>query len=295
MKHWTCIKPYIALIFALLAWAGSSSINHRFQAPEVQKNPAIFILSEQSVKHISMGYRHLMATLLWFNTSAYYGSHTQNTDYHYLGHLLHTMNTLNPKFEPPYYMAASVFPWGMNSSTLSQTFLQNAMITFPHDWRWAYYLGFQTYWFDHQYELAAHYFELAASKPHAPPMMASLALRMHSHIGNIDVGLKFLEGLLKRKNSADVQAKLQHQYLALRTEQQLRRIEAWLKTLPKRTHDMHDIHKLRALHYPIPTTLADGGHIRVLDDGSLRSSKSDKRFQLFIPKKRQHEVHHATD
>ncbi len=295
MKHWICNKSSLLLLCAILAWVGSSSINQRFQAPDIQKDPAIFTLSEQSLQHISMGYAHLMATLLWFNTSAYYGAHTENTDYHYLAHLLHTINTLNPDFEPPYYMAASVFPWGMNSSALSKPFVQQAMITFPHDWRWAYYLGFQTYWFDHDYTLAAHYFELSASKPNAPASMTSLALRMHSHSGNIDVGLKFLESLLKRNNSSDVQAKLQQQYLALATEQQLQRIESWLKALPKRSHDMQDIQRLRALHYPVPNTLADGGHIRMLDDGSLRSSKSDKRFQLFIPKKHQQEVQHAAD
>ncbi|MDQ6995262.1 MAG: hypothetical protein Q9M18_06665, partial [Mariprofundaceae bacterium] len=176
---------------------------------------------------------------------------------------------------------------GTKNTILSQPFVLQAMIAFPNDWRWAYYRGFNSYWFDHNSEVAAHYFELSSMKPNAPALVRSLALRMHSHAGNLQTGLDFLKGLLQKKNDPKLQSELLKQYRQLRTEQQLRAIESVLASLPQRHFDRLDLKKLREMGYQLPKRLADGGHIQVLKDGSLLSSKAKKRFKLFIPTKRQ--------
>ncbi|MDQ6973718.1 MAG: hypothetical protein Q9M10_02450, partial [Mariprofundaceae bacterium] len=99
--------------------------------------------------------------------------------------------------------------------------------------------------------------------------------------------LDFLKGLLQKKNDPKLQDELLKQYRELKTEQQLRAIESLLTNLPQRHFDRSDLKKLRQLGYQLPKRLADGGHIQVLKDGSLLSSKGKKRFKLFIPKKRQ--------
>jgi len=275
---------YLGVFFILCL---NISFNKGFQNHTQAQHPTAFSIPAQAMQHIALGYNHFAATWMWFKTIAYYGSHTDTPNYNYLAHELHTITQLNPKFEPVYYMAASVFPWGTNNTTLSRPFVMQAMIEFPKDWRWAYYRGFNTYWFDRNSELAAHYFEISAMKPHAPPLVTSLALRMHSHAGNIQTGLNFLEDLLQKKNDPKLQAQLLKQYHQLQTEQQLRAIEALLTKLPQRHQDMSDLNHLRQLGYKFPNKLADGGKIQVLKDGSLLSSQEKKRFKLFIPKKRQ--------
>ena len=264
----------------------SIALNSQLAEREDTADPALFTFSEKSLQYTALGYDHFMATWMWFQTSAYYGSHVEQTDYDYLAHLLNAIVQLNPKFEPVYYMAASVFPWGMGSTALSRPFVMQAMIEFPEDWRWAYYRGFNSYWFEHNDAQAAHFFEIAALKPNAPPLVSSLALRMRAQAGNIDTGLNFLKDLLQRKNDAKVQATLLQQYQTLLTEKQLQQLESLLKQLPARANNRSDLQRLQALGYALPEKLADGGQVLVLKDGSLLSSQAKKRFKLFVPAKR---------
>jgi len=188
------------------------SLNKSFQSQTQAASPSAFTVPSQVMQHVALGYNHFAATWLWFEAIAYYGSNTDIIHYDYLAHELHTIIRLNPKFEPVYYMAASVFPWGTNTTNLSQSFTTQAMFEFPNDWRWAYYRGFNSYWFDHNNALAAHFFEISAMKPNAPPLVSSLAVRMHSDTGNIQTGLNFLKGLLQKKNDSKMQAQLLKQY-----------------------------------------------------------------------------------
>jgi len=244
-------------------------------------------------KHLNLGYHRLAATLLWFKANAYYGSHYKKNSYAFLAELFQQIVSLNPKFEPVYYMAASIFPWNTNSTQLSKSFTQQAMIEFPNDWRWPYYRGFNAYWFDHDYKQAAHYFELSSDKPNAPALVSSLAARMHAQTGSIDTAIHFLARLLQNKNDTATHAALLQQYKQLQTEKQLQQIESWLKTLPNHQRSLQDIQKLKRLGYPIPEKLIDGGNIIFINNQPV-SSKSKKRFKLFIPPKRQGVIQHES-
>jgi len=292
MNHWVCSK--LSYIPRMLLYVGISLMvllniheNRGFQSHALTASSSDFTVPNDVMQHIALGYNHFVATWLWFETIAYYGSHAEHADHAYLAHKLHSIVRLNPKFEPVYYMACSVFPWATQKTTLSQPFAMQAMLEFPDDWRWAYYRGFNVYWFEHRNKLAAHFFELSAMKPHAPPLVTSLALRMHSDAGNIQTGLNFLSRLLKNNNDAKLQAKLLQQYKQLKTEQELQSIEKLLSKLPQRHNNASDLTALRQLGYRIPSKLADGGVIHVLKDGSLLSSREKKRFKVFVPLKRQ--------
>jgi len=248
-------------------------------------------LSEKSIKGLSLGYDNLFATLIWFKASAYYGDQRTKTNFNYLSSLFHKIILLNPKFEPVYYMAAATFPWGTNSTQLSKIFIQKAIIEFPSDWRWPYYRAFNAYWFEHNYLQAGHYFELSATKPNAPPLVSSLAARMRAETNNIDTAINFLARLLHNKNDSNTHTALLRQYKQLQTEKQLQQIEQWLKALNQQ-FNLKSIQYLKKYGYAVPSKLADGGHIIFKNDGTLVSSKSKKRFQIFIPPKRQGVLQH---
>jgi len=237
-------------------------------------------------KHISMGYNNLSATFTWFKTNAYFGSHINDTDYNYLARFFHTIITLHPKFEPVYYMSASVFPWNTGSTKISKPILLKAMIEFPNDWRWAYYRGFNSYWFEHDYQQAAHFFELSSHKPNAPSLVSSLAARMHAQAGSIDTALTFLARLIQNKNDSNTHKALMRQYKQLKTEKQLQELEKWLSMLPENQRNLQGVRQLRKQGYAIPERLEDGGYI-IFVEGEPVSSLSKKRFKVFVPPKHQ--------
>jgi len=244
-------------------------------------------------KHLNLGYHNLAATLLWFKANAYYGFHNKKNSYAFLAELFQQIVSLNPKFEPVYYMAASIFPWDTNSTQLSKGFIQQAMIEFPNDWRWPYYRGFNSYWFEHNYQQAAHYFELSANKPNAPALVSSLAARMHAQTGNIDTAILFLERLLQNKNDSHTHNLLLKQYKQLQTEKQLAQLDHWLSNFPKEEKNQQALEKLKRLGYPIPEKLMDGGSIVFINHQPV-SSKTKKRFKIFIPPKRQGVIQHES-
>jgi len=255
------------------------------------ERPAKIQLSENLSKQLTISYNNFFATFLWFQTTAYYGSHLDTANYDYLSHQFNTITTLNPRFKSAYYMAATVLPWNTGSTKLSSPLVLKAMVKFPNDWRWPYYRAFNTYWFEHNYQQAGHYFELSATKPNAPPLVSSLAARMRAETNNIDTAINFLARLLHNKNDSNTHTALLRQYKQLQTEKQLQQIEQWLKALHQQ-FNLKSIQYLKKHGYAVPSKLADGGHIIFKNDGTLVSSKSKKRFQIFIPPKRQGVLQH---
>ncbi|MDQ6953839.1 MAG: tetratricopeptide repeat protein [Mariprofundaceae bacterium] len=286
-------KKLFAFMICAILLTLNFSLNQRLSSNNSIFHPVPTNISPQVLKASSMGYQNLIATYLWFKTIAYFGKHTTNIDYDYLATLFHNIIALNPKFEPVYYMAASVFPWNTQSTKVSKPILLQAMIEFPNDWRWPYYRGFNSYWFEHDYQQAAHFFELSSYKPNAPGLVSSLAARMHAERGNIDTALGFLARLIQNKNDSNTHATLMRQYQQLKTEKQLQEIEGWLRTLPENQRNAQGITRLKRHGYFIPETLEDGGYI-MFKDGALMSSHANKRFRVFIPVKRQGVVQDET-
>jgi len=293
MSHSLYAKTLFAtfIIFTLFV---SVTINGSLSRPSnaITYENALTI-NETTTQHLSFGYKNMLATLFWFKTNAYYGANIQKTNYNFLAELFHVITTLNPKFEPVYYMAASILPWNTGSTKLSNPFTLKSIVEFPYDWRWTYYRGFNAYWFEHNYQQAAHYFELSSTKPNAPPLVSSLAARMRAETNNIDTGINFLARLLQNKNDSNTHHALSRQYKQLQTEKQLRQVEQWLKTLPHHQFNLKSIQYLKEHGYPIPAKLADGGTI-IFINNQIVSSKIKKRFKVFIPPKYQGVVQHES-
>lgn len=234
----------------------------------------------------TLGYRNLYAEVLWIRTLSWFGAHVRHADYRYLAELLSAIVQLNPRAEHAYYMAGAVLPWNTGSTDLSAPLLEKAMQAFPDDWRWPYYQGFNTYWFDHDKAGAGRLLAQAAAKRGAPPSVMRLALRMQSSAGRLDSALLFVEQLLREKQDAHIRSQLESLRDTIRTEQVLRELDARLASLPHRFHDGRDMKLLRDTGEVIPDRLPDGGRIIMSDHGEPVSSVSGKRFRVFVPPSR---------
>jgi len=232
---------------------------------------------------IALGYRNLLAEVLWIRTLSWFGAHVRDADYTYLGELLAAITQLNPRAEHAYYMAGAVLPWNTGNTYLSRPLLEKAMQAFPDDWRWPYYRGFNAYWFDHDKPEAARLLTQAAGLSGAPPQVMSLALRMQASAGELQTALLFVEQLLQENQDNNIRSQLEHLRANIRTEQVLRALDVRLARLPQRFHDARDLQLLREAGLSLPATLPDGGHIVVSESGEAVSSASGKRFRVFVP------------
>lgn len=121
---------------------------------EQMQSKQISTLSPELLHGVALGYQYFWANMMWMQTVAYFGSNLDQADFDYLSRLLDSVTTLNPKAEHAYYLAATVLPWSTGNTLLSKPLLERAMHSFPHEWRWPYYRGFNAYWFDHDYKTA---------------------------------------------------------------------------------------------------------------------------------------------
>lgn len=242
------------------------------------------MVSPELLHRLALGYGNLYSAVLWMETIAYYGAYLDHADFEYLARMLTAISTLNPKADHAYYMAATVLPWSTSNTHLSRPLILKAMENFPKDWRWPYYAGFNSYWFDHDLKSAVAYMSQSSKLPGAPPIIASLAARMRLEAANLDAALIFLQTLLKNKQEASFRKYIQSQIRELETEKVLRRIDKMLSSIPLPQRNRKVLKSFGLENILLP----DGGHVVFDSDGLPVSSVSGKRFGLYVPPKRQH-------
>jgi hypothetical protein len=282
----------IPVLFLALFFAGGTILTNRALLSSQAYDHRLWDslspqLSTTLLPNLALGYSNSYASLLWIKTIAYYGAHLDKSNLLYVSHLLESITTLNSYAEHAYYMAAAAIPWDRQNTTLTRSLVIKAMVYFPKDWRWPYYRGFNAYWFDHDQKTAAHYLTRAATLPGAHPMISGLAARMQAEAGSLDDALFFLESLLRNKQDQAIRYQLERQVKLINTEKILRKFEKTISHLPKESRNMRDLSKLG---FFIPRTLPDGGHIVFDDNGTPVSSKSGKRFKIFVPEKKKEKL-----
>jgi len=268
-----------------LAFFGLSiGINGQADVGRITNLAKSYVIPANIQAHITLGYQNSISVLKWFSLINDFGDSSREIDATDIAARLDTITRLNPYAEPAYYMAAMILPWHMHSTQLSEPFLVRAMRVMPNKWQWPYYRGFNAYWFDHDMESAARLMSQAAQLPDAPPMVASLAARMHAESNNLDTALTFLYHLLNNKQDKALVEQLENQIKQIQTEKVLRGLDHVLAHFPDWRKSGKD---LRALGIRVPGTLPDGGHVIINAKGIPVSSANRKRFKVFVPPHRQ--------
>ena len=227
------------------------------------------------------GYRRMAAAVAWMRVlDRFGGERAQEHDYAWLARELDLVTRWNPRVEHAYFMAAVVLPWGTGSTERSAPLLLRAMAAMPEDWRWPFYRGFNAYWFERDRERAARFLALAAQKRGAPPIVARLAARMQASAGALDAAESFLAELLRTTEDRKLREDLRRQLLAVRTERILRRLERAIAHIPPEKRSRALLARMGLLP---PEPLPDGGIVVFDAQGRPVSSRTRKRFRIFVP------------
>jgi len=270
-----------SLLFALLLNSRLVASSSTYIHPDAYSFPPSLQLK------LSLGYNNLIASLKWIAFVNYFGADDATPrDYIKLADKLESITFLNPLSDNAYLIAAVVLPWEAGNTSLSKPLLEKAMLNLPLDWRWPFYRGFNAYWFDHDLNRASVLLLQAAKLPNAPALAANLAIRMHASAGALDSGLLFLDHLINAQEDRKIRSRLIQQRLTLITEKQLRMVDTALEKLPLRHYDERDLIELQKSGFPLPSKLADGGHIVFKRNGEIVSSVSRNRFKVYVPPKR---------
>ena len=162
----------------------------RYPEPPATRE-SLYLTSGTTARRLSVGYSALAADLYWIRAIQYYGGSRLRaaptdarepaapSDYELLYPLLDITTTLDPRFNIAYRFG-SIFlaeapPGGAGRPDQAIALLQKGLRERPDKWEYMQDIGFVHYWWLHDYQSAARWFDQASKMPGAPWFLRSLA------------------------------------------------------------------------------------------------------------------------
>jgi hypothetical protein len=189
----------VLIALALLAGAVQlQATRERLFPPSTGDADAMYLRSATAVRRLSGAYTTLAADGYWIRALQYYGGMKQrlqerawipeppptlsaptSDDYSLLYPMLDLATSLDPRFTIAYRFGAVFLaearPRGAGRPDLAVALLEKGIRAQPDKWEYMEDAGFVHYWYEHNYQAAAGWFQKASEVPGAPWWLRSLA------------------------------------------------------------------------------------------------------------------------
>jgi hypothetical protein len=184
----------IVLAIALLVpvSVGLQAVRDAARPPGAPPASLMWIQSPSLARRLSLGFDALVADVYWMRAVIYYGGQrlAEGGDrrYEQLWPLLDLVTGLDPRFRVAYRFGAIFltegYPSGPARPDLAIRLLQKGLAYDPARWEYVHDIGFVHYWWLHDYQQAAAWFEKAGQVPGAPEWLPSMAATTLAMGGN---------------------------------------------------------------------------------------------------------------
>jgi tetratricopeptide (TPR) repeat protein len=152
----------------------------------------LYVPSGTILGRLALSYDAVLADVYWIRALQFFGSSRLSKDpdktYDLLYPLLDITTDLDPRFMVGYRFGALFlaegYPDGAGRPDLAVKLLEKAMRHDPDRWQYPHDVGFIYYWWLHDYERAAKWFERGASLPDGPWWLRPLAAATLAQGGN---------------------------------------------------------------------------------------------------------------
>ena len=143
----------------------------------------LYVRSPEFLRRASLSFHALVADIYWIRTVQHYGSTKLSTEEHkqydILYPLLDLTTSLDPYFDVAYKFGAiflaEEYPAGAGRPDQAIAILRKGLQAQPDKWQLAQEVGFVYYWWLHDYDNAATWFNRAADMTKAPTWLRPLA------------------------------------------------------------------------------------------------------------------------
>lgn len=212
--------PVWARLMALaLLCAGSLTAGRAADAakPRAEVAGAISLPDPEFLKHASMGFRDVVADVLWFRAMQYYGEwRLGNHSLEFFMHIVNCVVELDPHFEEGYRFASLVLADDMERPDDGIALLRRGMESNPQSWWLPFEAGFIEYVVRMDEPAALAWFQRAADVPGAPDFPRRFAAFVAGRAGDLQVSLVLWQTIAEttqnerlRKKALDYVAQLQ--------------------------------------------------------------------------------------
>lgn len=239
------------------------------------------------LKPASLGYRHLIADVLWLRFVQVLGTKRNSADeYEWMYHALDVITTLDPQYAYAYYAGGVVLGDLAHRADLSNRLLLKGADANPTVWNIPFLLGYNHYFLLGDPAKGAEYIMRAASLPDRPFYLPGLATRLSVEAGSPETALAFLEARLRETQDPEMREFFVNRMKEVTIERDIQILERAVETY-------------RAKHDGLPASLtalvADGllsdlplepfgGEYRLdLKTGTISSTTHPDRLHVYRP------------
>ncbi len=207
-----------------------TSIDDR-RRTEIAPRSLMYLPDGEVLKLASLGYKHVVADLVWLRVIQVFGSrHLTQDDYNWIYHALDVTTTLDPQFVEAYLAGGLALTVIADHVDQSNRILKKGIEANVQNWKIPFFLGFNYFNFLHDYEAAATYIEMATEIPGHPSWLPLLAARLHVQAQAPHVALEFLGRIYDGTSDPWLKAKLEIRMKEVIIEQDLMALERAIDT-----------------------------------------------------------------
>lgn len=196
-------------IFAFVAVAITSQMNGGYDMTQKQ-----FIAPPPMIERMTFGYGEVMADLLWIRAVQDFDYCDQqvgenvcrNNSWLYL--MLDAITTLSPKFRVPYAAGALALTVIITDIDGATKIFDKGVKAFPNDWPILYRAAYH-YMYEVKDNKRAAELLIQAGKNGAPPWVFTLAGRLYSDAGNLELAESVLQDMINTEQDPVLIKRLQ--------------------------------------------------------------------------------------
>lgn len=183
-RRWEQPAPATCIVILLVAFGATLQLLRDSQTESSpSRHHAWSVPHPQVVRRAALSFEAVLADIYWVRAIQHYGrtrlAGGAPQDYALLYPLLDVTTTLDPSFEAAYRLGAVFLaeppPGGAGRPDLAVALLRKGMEHAPLRWQYLQDIGFVHYWWLHDVDEAARWFERAADLPDAPWWLGPLA------------------------------------------------------------------------------------------------------------------------
>jgi hypothetical protein len=158
-----------ALFGLLVAVAGHSVMRLEGGARTLAgEEMPVYLPQAKYLRVLSLGYKNVLADILWFRTISYFGQHYRSDrNYPWLAYMCDQVTDLDPGAEHVYRFAGMILPWEARDPDEGIRLMEKGARNLPDSWQLPYWLGFTYYFFKNDYRAAVSHLRRAAKLPGA--------------------------------------------------------------------------------------------------------------------------------
>jgi hypothetical protein len=281
----------LAALAVLLAVVGITGARlDRAGAAVSQDEEPVYLPKAEYLAPMSLGWKNVLADLLWFRTINYFGAHDAgNRTYPWLALMCDLVTDLDPRALHVYRFAGVILPWEADQVDAGIRLLEKGVKQFPDSWVLRYHLGFHHYFFKNDPDKAVEQLRAAVALPDAHPAIARLAAVLARHQYGPETTLSFLDELQKDVDSDDVRKIVLEQMREARLAADLAQLQTGVDAYRSRTGALPPtLNSLveAGLIAAVPSDPFDGVY-QIDGEGRVRSSSGRVPSQLYNSKYRE--------